>query len=140
MDITRSTVRGSIALLLMLIAVFAVHQVMLAQRDECGRRLERLVPQLEAYAAQHHGQLPASLAALTKTLGAMPVSTCNGGMDYQMADKPLKWKSGTPEPYLWDPMPHPYLQGIHTLYTDGTVRMEDNLTVSGRKHLPLPAR
>ena len=140
MDITRSTVRGSVALLLMLIVVFATHKVMLAHRDECGHHLERLVPALQAYAAEHKGNLPDTEAELAKALGTMPRSTINGGMVYQLTGKSLKWHPafGNPEPYLWDPIPHPYLQGVHILYNDGTVRMEDNLTAGNRPHLPIP--
>ena len=138
MDITKSTMWGSIALLCMLVAVFVGHQAMLAQRSVCGRELDALIPKLDAYAAQHHGQLPATAAELGKALGSLPTSTINGHMPYAMAEKPLKWKSGAKEPYLWDPIPHPILQGVHVLYTDGTVHLEDNLVEQGHKHLPLP--
>jgi hypothetical protein len=128
-DITRSTLFGVIALVGLGLAVFAFRGKMLRERDACGARLRALAPALGAYAAHHHGDLPRTPAELRAACGGtVPVST-DVRRPYQLAPEPRVW--GPPAlPYLWDVQPHRFVNGVHVLYTDGSVRLQ--VAVPGR--------
>ncbi len=125
MDITRSTVWGSILLLLLTVALFTGRAHLLTRREDCRRQLLQLVPRLDAYAAAHQGQLPATPEAFDAALGALPHSTIEH-QPFRMNTTPLRWKSGSRHPYLWDAGQHPFVNGMHVLYTDGTVAQVGN--------------
>ena len=147
MDITKSSIWGSVALVVLVAALLSFRAHYLAEREECGRRLTRLVPVLEVYARQHQGVLPTA-DELAHALGhPLPTSTVfipparpddkmahlryrlrhkeMNGLPYHMAAHPPHWKTGKAQPYLWDACPHEYVNGVHVLYTDGKVTLED---------------
>ncbi len=100
-----------LALLLVLAGgVLYAHRHYLHVQEACGRHLTKMVPRLEAFAKAHHGALPTDLAFFH-------------GEPYALNPTPRHWKENPPHPYLWDPMPHAYVNGFHVLFTDGTVRL-----------------
>lgn len=144
MDISKSSIRGLVGLVVLVVVLLGFRAHYLAERDECRNRLLHLVPVLAAYARTHHGLLPATSDELARALGGpLPTSTIVSSPDraglarlsniwnhstllpYSMAAHPLIWKSGKPQPYLWDPCPHNYVSGVHVLYSDGRVTTED---------------
>ncbi len=154
MDITKSSIWGSVALLVLVAVLLTFRAHYLAQRDECRQRLLHLVPVLEDYAQQHQGVLPTA-DELARVLGQpLPTSTIflppdrpddnmarlrehlshttMHGLPFIMAAHPPHWKTGKAQPYLWDARPHEYVNGVHVLYSDGRVTTED--TVPGAGH------
>jgi len=149
MDITKSSIWGLLALVVLLAILIGVRSHLLTQRVQCAHRLEQLVPMLDTYASAHRGQMPATLVELDRLLGQpLPTSTIpassgqsagskldhlvkrpsdTDSLPFRMAAHPCCWKTGTPAPYLWDARPHEYVGGVHVLYTDGSVRVEDNI-------------
>lgn len=122
MNSSRSTMLGVVALLVMAVGLLAYRAHLVAQRDAGVKPLQAMVRQLDAYAAQHHGALPADIDTLVKTVGPR-------AHDYTgpaLRDEPVPtWKRGTPRPYLWDIEPHPFIGGVHVLYSDGTVKLDE---------------
>ena len=126
MDITKSTLWGALALVVLAIGILAVRSHLLAERAACGKQLAALVPRLAQYAMTHQGHLPPDAATLRQAVGTLSTP-------YTLASEPLKWKRPSIKPYLWDPQPHPYLNGIHVLATDGKVYLVDNLREVGQE-------
>lgn len=147
MDITKSSIWGAVALVVLVAMLLSFRAHYLAERDLCRQRLLRLVPVLEVYARQHQGALPTA-GELTRALGhPLPTSTilalpeqpddkmarlryrlqhnAISGLPYRVAAHPPRWKSGAAQPYLWDARPHDYVNGVHVLYSDGMVTLEE---------------
>ncbi|MHB9025970.1 MAG: hypothetical protein ACYC7E_17665 [Armatimonadota bacterium] len=121
MGFTKTTIVGSLILLVMAMGVFFARSHFLARRDACARRLVEIAARIDAYAETHPGELPTTLAGLEGAIGTVPPST--DGDPYTIATTPLRWKSGEPQPYLQDPRPHAFFNGVHVLYSDGAVRL-----------------
>jgi len=120
MDITKSTLWGALALVVLAIAIFGYRSHLLSERDECGKRLKLVAYRLD-HSLKAGGKLPATLDGLRKVIGDVLASTIEN-RPYQLNAKPLRWRQADPQPYLWDPAPHPKINGIHVLGTDGRVR------------------
>jgi hypothetical protein len=125
MEITKSTVRGALALVVLAIVVFSYRSHLLSERQQCGARLQHLSERLEVYAMSHKGVLPNNDTDLHLAAGNLPVSIY--GKPFARASKPLKWKRGPAVPYLWDSQPHPFINGVHVLATDGKVYLIDRV-------------
>ena len=125
MDITKSTLWGALVLVVLAAVLFAWRGHLLREREQCGVRLEQLAPHLAAYADAHAGALPADEDALRAAAGSLPLSTA--GKPFTLAAEPRAWQQTPNRPYLWDPEPHPYVNGIHVLATDGKVYLVDTL-------------
>lgn len=126
MDAARSTIWGVLLLLAIGFGVMSMRSYLVKERTECQHRLESLVPSLTVFAKMHRGQLPTTSTEMRLLFGKhLPVSTI-GGLPYQFTPTgPLRWNAGTPVPYLWDSSSHPFVGGVHVLYTDGVVRLLD---------------
>ncbi|MHB9132316.1 MAG: hypothetical protein ACYDBB_14675 [Armatimonadota bacterium] len=135
MESNKTTVLAILILVMMVVGLSLMRNHLLSQRHLCELRLTQLATKLDLYANAHGGQLPVTVEEFTRALGPLPASTIDG-MPYRRAQTPLRWKSGTPQPYLWDPRPHPFVNGVHALYTDGTVRTIDNITPDGSHIAP----
>jgi len=119
MDITKSTLWGALALVVLAIAIFGYRSHLLSTRDECGKRLELIAYRLD-HSLKAGDPLPADFAELRKLIRDVPVSTI-GSQPYRIGKDPLRWRQGTARPYLWDAVPHPKVNGVHILATDGKV-------------------
>ena len=139
MDITKSTLWGALALVMLAVVIFAYRGHLLAERAKCGKQLQHVAVRLDAYAATHHGDLPTDFTALRQAIGPVPASTIEGE-SYVMESRPLKWKQGAARPYLWDPRPHLKINGIHVLATDGNVYLVNNMNEVGNAASRVDAR
>ena len=119
MDITKSTLRGALALVVLTIVLFSWHGHLLNERKECGLRLQHAATRLSSYAAMHQGNLPADEVTLRKVTGPLP---------FTLAIEPCKWQQQQNKPYLWDADQHPFVNGIHVLATDGKVYLVNSLS------------
>lgn len=127
MDTTKSTLRGTLILVMMTVALFGLHWHQLEQRDACQHRLEHMVPALSAFAAKNQGRLPISSAEMLAAVG-------DDAKSYVLACGPTAtpkdacyWKRGTPLPYLWDARPHRFVGGVHVLFTDGHIETSNGV-------------
>jgi len=125
MDITKSTLWGAVALVVLAVAIFAYRSHLLAERDQCKERLQLIAHRLDQ-AAKPGEPLPTSMDGLRKLIGDVPASTVDG-RPYEINPEPVRWQQRDPAPYLWDPAPHPKVNGIHILGTDGKVRQPARL-------------
>jgi hypothetical protein len=119
MDITKSTLWGALALVVLAVAIFAYRNHLLNERKECGKRLELIAYRLD-HSLQAGDMLPASQDELRKLINDVPVSTI-ANQPYRMGTDTLRWRKGPRRPYLWDTEPHPKVNGVHVLATDGKV-------------------
>lgn len=124
MDITKSTLWGALALVVLAVAIFAYRSHLLAERDRCAERLKLIAARLD-HAVKPGAELPTTMEELRKLI-EVPVSTVDG-RPFQINPEPLRWRQGEPAPYLWDPAPHPKVNGLHVLGTDGEVRQPARL-------------
>jgi len=119
MDITKSTLWGALALVVLAVIICGYRSHLLSMRDECGKRLELIAYRLD-HSLKAGDPLPAKLDDLRQLIRDVPVSTI-GSQPYRMSNDQLHWRQGTPQPYLWDAVPHPKVNGVHILTTDGKV-------------------
>jgi len=128
----RISVWGLLILVFLAASLFVAHKQFSLQRDRCGQQLVQLIPKLDVYAQNHSGQLPASLDELRQAVGMLPVPI-NEDAQFLMSNRQLRWKStDAPEPFLWESRAHTFVGGIHVLYSDGSVRLDQSV--------PLPRR
>jgi len=119
MDITKSTVWGMLLLLLMAGALLFVRGHYLSQQSACATRLVAMAPGLTAYAREHRGMLPQTPAELAKAVGPIDIT------GYAISPHRLHWQHGKALPYLQDSQKHRFVNGMHILYTDGSVRLTE---------------
>lgn len=129
MEITKSTLWGAVALVVLAAGILGFRANLLAERKACRARLQHLVAPLDAFAHNHHGAVPDSRALLERAAGPLPVSAVKNHPFVLNPDAAtLRWRrGGTPQPYLWDPAPHPFLNGFDVLATDGQVYTVERL-------------
>jgi len=119
MDITKSTLWGALALVVLAIAIFGYRSYLLSSRDECGKRLASIATRLDR-SLKPGDTLPVNLSELRKVIGDVPTSTV-ANLPYGVSAETLRWRQGSRRPYLWDTKLHPKVNGIHILATDGKV-------------------
>ncbi|MHB0935451.1 MAG: hypothetical protein ACYDCO_11490 [Armatimonadota bacterium] len=120
MDITKSTLWGALALVVLAVAIFAYRSHLLANRNQCKERLQLIAYRLDQV-MKPGDQLPTTMDGLKKIIKEVPTSTIDG-RPFKIHPKPLRWRHGEAAPYLQDPAAHPKVNGVHMLGTDGKVR------------------
>ena len=127
MDITKSTLWGALALVVLAVIIFTYRNHLLNERKECNERLKLIAYRLD-HSLKAGDTLQANQEELRKLIREVPNSTIDN-RPYKISAEPLRWRQEPRRPYLWDAAPHPKVNGVHILATDGKVyqlkRLED---------------
>lgn len=115
----KSFLTAAIIVGILALGVVAFRGMLQKQRDACADRLADIGSVLETYAGKHRGRLPARAEDLREILG-QDAETYTGAIEMEYQAK-FSWNRGDALPYLWDRNPHPFPNGYHVLYTDGSV-------------------
>lgn len=96
----------------------------MAQSDACRRRLAAMIPLIDIFARSHPHRVPRSFQELIGYIGSdLQYYDGWGVVDEHRRPLKLTWRTGIPQPYLWDYPSHPFGLGTHVLYTDGSIRI-----------------